>query len=83
MTVGNDTPNRRVTKSTVGQTRQVKVKETYHDYQLHQNSLTRTPIGEIQLKGNWLIKAGFPINAPVTIRVMEGCLVLTADNPTP
>ena len=55
--------------------RRLKVKAAYHSYQLNQNP--RTPIGEIQLKGKWLIEAGFGIDTPVTVRVMEGCLVVT------
>lgn len=58
--------------------RQLKVRQSYHDYQLDQYD--RTPIGEIKLKGNWLIQAGFAIDAPVTVRVMEGCLVITAEH---
>jgi hypothetical protein len=34
------------------------------------------------MKGHWLDQAGFTINTPVTVRVMEGCLVLTVDTPT-
>ncbi len=54
----------------------LKVRETYHSYQL-QNNKARTPIGEIHLKGHWLIEAGFAINTPVIVRVMEGCIVVT------
>jgi len=61
------------------QQRRLKVRETYHSYQLHQNYNDRTPVGEIHLKGHWLIKAGFDIDAPVKIRVMRGCLVVTAE----
>ena len=57
--------------------RQIKVREGYHSYQLSQHQ--RTPIGEIKLKGHWLIQAGFAIDTPVTVRVMEGCLVLTVE----
>jgi toxic protein SymE len=57
--------------------RRLKVREAYHSYQLNQNQ--RTPVGEIHLKGNWLIQAGFVIDTPVKVRVMEGCLVLTTD----
>ena len=31
----------------------------------------------VQLKGYWLEAAGFTIDAPIKVRVMEGCLVLT------
>jgi hypothetical protein len=34
------------------------------------------------MKGHWLDQAGFTIDTPVTVRVMEGCLVLIADNAT-
>jgi hypothetical protein len=37
------------------------------------------PIPWIQLKGYWLQKAGFEIDTPVKVRVMEGCLVLTTE----
>jgi hypothetical protein len=57
--------------------RQLKVREAYHSYQLNQNQ--RTPVGEIHLKGHWLIQAGFEIDTPVKVRVMEGCLVVTAE----
>ena len=60
--------------------RQLKVREAYHSYQLQQNCNDRTPVGEIHLKGNWLIQAGFEIDTPVKIRVMDGCLVLTAES---
>jgi hypothetical protein len=77
MTRQYDTRASRSAKSIIRH-RRLKVRETYHPYQLNQHSDDRTPVGEIQLKGHWLIQAGFNINAPVTIRVMEGCLVLTA-----
>ena len=37
------------------------------------------PVPWIQLKGHWLQQAGFAINTPVKVRVMDGCLVLTAE----
>lgn len=55
--------------------RQLKVRETYHSYQLAQHQ--RTPVGEIHLKGHWLIKAGFDIDTPVTVKVQQGQLVIT------
>ncbi len=78
MTKRNHTPTTRQTKTKIEQ-RQLKVRETFHAYQLNQNPDQRSPIGEIHLKGHWLIKAGFEINTSVKVRVMEGCLVLTAD----
>ncbi len=35
------------------------------------------PVPWVQLKGYWLEAAGFVIDAPIRVRVMEGCLVLT------
>ena len=55
--------------------RQLKVRETYHPYQLAQHQ--RTPVGEIHLKGHWLIQAGFEIDTPVTVKVLQGELVIT------
>ncbi len=37
------------------------------------------PVPWVQLKGKWLRQAGFEINTPVKIRVMDKCLVLTAE----
>ena len=74
----NDTQALRLAKSK-SQQRQLKVREAYHSYQLSQNCRQRTPIGEIHLKGHWLIKAGFEIDSPVKVRVMDGCLVLTSE----
>jgi len=76
MTTNNHTPTTRSTKTKIHQ-RQLKVREGLHAYQLNQNPSQRTDVAEIQLKGHWLIEAGFAIDAPVTVRVMEGCLVLT------
>lgn len=62
-------------------TRQLKVTAGSYDYQLSQPMPERTAIGQILLKGQWLVKAGFPVDNPVKVRVMEGCLVLTAEPP--
>ncbi len=58
--------------------RQLKVRETYHTYQLKQSCKDRTPIGEIHLKGNWLVKAGFAIDTPVTVEVKKGRIIVTS-----
>ena len=78
MTTQHHTRASRSTKP-FSQQRQLKVREAYHTYQLQQNRNDRTSVGEIHLKGHWLIQAGFDINTPVTIRVMDGCLVLTTE----
>jgi len=78
MTKTDHTPALRLAKTKTHQ-RQLKVRETYHSYQLEQNCNQRTSVDEIHLKGHWLIEAGFSIDSPVKIRVMQGCLVVTAE----
>lgn len=58
-------------------TRRIKMGQMLYDYRRKDRSQARVPW--LQLKGHWLAKAGFAIDAPVTVRVMEGCLVLTAE----
>lgn len=71
---------RKCTQATpVCHTRQLKVTAGFHEYQLKQAPQERTAIGQILLKGHWLVKAGFPVDWPVTVRVMEGCMVVTAE----
>ncbi|HFI8575155.1 TPA: endoribonuclease SymE [Escherichia coli] len=38
-------------------------------------------IPAITLKGQWLEAAGFATGTPVNVKVMEGCIVLTAQPP--
>jgi hypothetical protein len=33
----------------------------------------------IQMRGQWLEQLGFEIDTPITVRAMNGCLVLTAE----
>ncbi|MGC0881832.1 hypothetical protein BZ160_03930 [Pantoea vagans] len=47
------------------------------------DSRTFEPVPAITLKGNWLEVAGFATGTPVNVRVMNGCLVLTAEVPPP
>ncbi|MCT4715611.1 endoribonuclease SymE [Enterobacteriaceae bacterium H18W14] len=44
---------------------------------------THEPAPTITLKGYWLEDAGFATGTPLKIRVMPGCLVLTAQEPLP
>ena len=37
------------------------------------------PVPWLQMRGDWLTAAGFDIRAPVRVRVMRGCLVLTVE----
>ncbi|MES4611347.1 MAG: SymE family type I addiction module toxin [Ewingella sp.] len=44
---------------------------------------THNKATSITLKGSWLDDAGFETGTPLKIRVMPGCLVLTAEEPLP
>lgn len=37
----------------------------------------------LRLKGEWLEEAGFKTDTPVDVRVLPGCLILTAQEPQP
>ncbi|RWR02206.1 endoribonuclease, partial [[Pantoea] beijingensis] len=44
---------------------------------------THNKATSITLKGGWLDEAGFETGTPLKVRVMPGCLVLTAQEPEP
>ncbi|MGG7448519.1 endoribonuclease SymE [Kosakonia oryzendophytica] len=39
------------------------------------------PVPAVTLKGHWLTEAGFETGTPLEVRVMPGCLILTAQEP--
>ena len=47
------------------------------DWKTHNKAIS------ITLKGAWLDDAGFETGTPLKVRVMPGCLVLTAQEPLP
>jgi hypothetical protein len=61
-------------------TRQIKVTKTYYTPKKAKEAYgaDNVPVPWIQIKGYWLQRAGFDINTPITIQVIEGCLVLIA-----
>ena len=66
-------------KSQVCQTRQIKVSQYHYMHPRKDNPLGNgRNVPWIQLKGDWLQQAGFNIDTPIKVRVMDGCLVLTA-----
>jgi toxic protein SymE len=68
----------RLTKSKTCQERNIKVNQIHYMYTLKDDPAgAGRPVPWIQLKGHWLQQAGFEINTPVKVRVMDGCLVLT------
>ena len=66
------------------QERRVKVKKGYYERSFRQQAESYSaprPVPWVQLKGYWLEAAGFIIDMPIKVRVMEGCLVLTIFSP--
>jgi hypothetical protein len=77
----NSKAGSRLRKSKSCEERYIKVNETHYEYRTKDQSPCsgcRT-VPTIQMKGHWLQKAGFEINTPIKIRVMDGRLVLTAE----
>ena len=78
-------PGRRSTKSYTCHTRTLKVRQGLYSRIIkykHHSHLDRTvhaTVPWINIQGLWLGRAGFVINAPVKVRVTEGCLVLTIE----
>lgn len=60
-------------------TKQIKIGHMVYDYRRKTKNDSQAKVPWLQLKGHWLDQAGFSIDAPVTVRVMEGCLVLTTE----
>jgi toxic protein SymE len=61
--------------------RYIKVNQIHYEYRTKQqspNSGCRS-VPWIQMKGHWLRQAGFEIDTPIKVRVMDGCLVLTTE----
>jgi toxic protein SymE len=60
--------------------RRVTVGHQYYEYRGEGAEPTRTrQVPWLQMRGDWLSAAGFDIRAPVRVRVMRGCLVLTVE----
>ena len=81
MTNANDKAGRRLLKSKTCEERYIKVNQIHYDYRIKEQSLNSgcRSVPWINIKGHWLREAGFDINTPVKVRVMDGCLVLTID----
>jgi len=61
--------------------KRIKVNKTFYPQHPKEHSPYRgdRAVPWIQMKGYWLEQAGFSIDTPITVRVMEGCLVLTTE----
>ncbi len=69
------------TDQVIQQTRRIKVNQIFYDYtpkKAPPYSIAE-PVPWITMKGKWLKKAGFTIDAPITVKVSEGCLILTTE----
>jgi toxic protein SymE len=70
----------RLTQNKACQERKIKVNQICYIRKLKDDPVgAGRPVPWIQLKGYWLQQAGFEINTPVKVRVMNGCLVLTTE----
>ena len=86
MAKAHSTPRRPRAVARRCQERRVKVKKGYYERPCRQQPAAESysaprPVPWVQLKGYWLAAAGFSIDAPIRVRVMEGCLVLTVLTP--
>jgi toxic protein SymE len=80
MAKANSKSGARLTQNTTCQERKIKVNQIHYMRQLKDDPAgAGRPVPWIQLKGYWLQQAGFEINTPVKVRVMNGCLVLTTE----
>lgn len=78
MASDNSKSEARLTQNKTRQERHIKVNQGYYMHKLKDDPVgAGRPVPWIQLKGHWLQQAGFEINTPVKVRVMNGCLVLT------
>ena len=78
MTGSNFTSSYRVIESKVAQKRHIKVQTAY--YNAHTANKPSQLIPKITLRGRWLAEAGFTIEPPLIVRVMDGCLVFTINH---
>jgi hypothetical protein len=85
MAASKHTPGRRSSKDKISHTRTLKVRKGFYSRIIKDkdhSSFDRTvyaAVPWINLQGQWLDQAGFSIHTPIKIRVMEGCLVVTAE----
>jgi len=84
MAEANSKSGARLTQSKSRQHRNIKVNQFYYMRKLKGDPVgAGRPVPWIQLKGYWLREAGFEIDTPVKVRVMEGCLMLTTTEGQP
>lgn len=85
MANADSTPDSPLAKTLTCHERHIKVGRTVSDYRpKHANpNQPNPPIPWIRLQGKWLDSAGFAVGTPLKIRVMNQCLVITANESYP
>jgi Toxin SymE, type I toxin-antitoxin system len=73
----NDKPGRRARKAADRPLKQ----ERFLTVSLYPETRPRSPW--IRLRGLWLQQAGFTPQSCIRVRIMQGCLVITAEEPPP
>lgn len=82
MAIHNSTPEPRSPKVKFQETRHLKVRSGYYDYQIHRKPSRNmpyrrpVPVPWVQLKGYWLSQAGFPIGTELSVKVARGCITV-------
>ena len=73
---------RNIRPSKIPGERRITVRDQIYSYPVRQDGSQREQVSIpwLQMRGHWLAAAGFDIRTPVRVRVMKGCLVLTADD---
>jgi hypothetical protein len=84
MAAHKHTPGRRLSKDKTCHTRTLKVRKGIYSHIIKDKDHSSfdctvyATVPWINLQGQWLDQAGFSIHTPIKIRVMKGCLVVTA-----
>ena len=81
MATSNSRAGKCLHKSKSCEERYIKVSKSHYEYRTKNQSLHsgNRSVPWIQMKGHWLRQAGFEIDTPIKVRIMDGCLVLTID----
>lgn len=61
--------------------RRLKVYASHYAPRANEDHAANRPVPWVQLKGDWLARAGFAIHAALKVRVMRGCIVVTVEEP--
>ncbi|WKD51048.1 SymE family type I addiction module toxin [Microbulbifer spongiae] len=71
----------RLRNSKICQERYIKVQEAFYEYRLKKESpyAASRSVPWITIRGHRLERTGFVVDLSSKVRVMEGCLVLTAE----